>query len=73
MAKSPSKPTEFGVRLRELRTAKGKTLAEIGKAIGQDAAAISRMETSSQANPKLSTIKKLAEALGVKPADLIGE
>lgn len=63
----------FGKRVRTLRLAAGLTLQQVAEKTGFGTALLSRMETNPTYNPKLSTIKKLAEALGVKPADLIGE
>ena len=71
MPSQPSEPTEFGHRLRKLRDEIGLSQVELAEEIQVKSAAISRLETSPNANPTLSTIRKLAAALGVKVCDLI--
>ena len=71
VAKKKVLPTEFGVRLREMREAKGLSLAQLGELTGMNWTAIRRLETSPVANPTIGTLTKLATALGCKPADLI--
>lgn len=78
-----AKPTEtaeetlaaFGRRLRALREARGKSQAEIGRAIGQrsktnSGSAVSQWETGTRA-PDLHNLLRLAEALGVSLNDLV--
>lgn len=58
-----------GERLRDLRKAQKKTLAELAKATGVDIATISRMETGKMTGTLESHIK-LATALGIKVTEL---
>jgi len=64
----------FEARLREIRLAKGYTLAELASAMdGQlTKQALSKYETG-QSQPRPTTLIALARALGVKAADLIAE
>lgn len=64
----------FGARLREIRLAKGYTLAELASAMdGQlTKQALSKYETG-QSQPRPTTLVALARALGVKAADLLAE
>ncbi len=55
--------------LRRLREAQLLTQHELGAKAGLSNVAISRIETS-RTRPRFSTVKKLAAALGVKPAAL---
>lgn len=63
-------PLIFGKRLRHLRTAKGLTLDELGALIGRPAPFLSLMENGKR-EPRLTTINKLAAALGTTPTDLL--
>lgn len=55
--------------LRKIRKEKGFSLAELARRAGMSKLTIINIEAGRTA-PQLSTIQKLAEALGVKPADL---
>ncbi|MFC1584121.1 helix-turn-helix domain-containing protein [Fibrobacterota bacterium] len=57
--------------MRELRKAKGLTIADIAKASGISAAVISRIERN-QAHPELHTLSSLGGVFGIKAADLLG-
>jgi Helix-turn-helix domain len=50
--------------LRELRTAAGKTQAEVGAALGSDQAEMSKLERRS--DMILSTLRRYAEAIGAR-------
>ncbi len=58
-------------RIKECRTAKKMTQTELGKRIGTADNAISRYETGIR-KPSLITVEKLATALDVNPAYLVG-
>jgi len=59
-------------RLRELRRERALALRELGEVSGVSLNTIWRIEAGRQgAHPR--TIRKLAEALGVEPKDLIQE
>jgi transcriptional regulator with XRE-family HTH domain len=58
------------IRLREIREARFVTQAELSERTGITEATISRIEHGLQ-SPRISTIRKLAKALGVEPAELV--
>ena len=58
--------------LRRIRTEQGKSQRALAAAAGITQAALFRIE-SGEADPRLSTLRKLAEALGVTVAEIIGE
>lgn len=53
---------ELADAIIEARLAKGRTQAQLAKKIGANQASISRLENA-EANPRLSTLKKLADVL----------
>lgn len=61
---------KFGNRVRELREVKGWSLEEIGEAADMNALQVGHIERGAS-DPKLSTIMKLAKALGVRPGELL--
>ena len=60
------------LRLREIRKRKGVTLRALKKASGVAVSSLARFEAG-QGDPQLSTLRKLAKALNVTVAELIGE
>ena len=60
----------MGDNVRELRTLAALTQEELAGEAGITATALSRIERN-EAEPRPSTLRKLAAALGVRPADLI--
>jgi transcriptional regulator with XRE-family HTH domain len=58
------------LRLRELREEKFITQAELSERTGVTEATISRLETG-VTQPRISTVRKLAAGLGVKPERLV--
>jgi len=52
------------LRIRQLRKRKGVSLRELARRAGVGVATLSRIE-SGEANPRLSTLLHLADALGV--------
>jgi len=60
------------LRLREIRKRKGVTLRALKKASGVAVSSLARFEAG-QGDPQLSTLRKLAKALTVTVAELIGE
>jgi transcriptional regulator with XRE-family HTH domain len=58
----------FGNRLREIRESKELTQRQFAKSLNIDAFYVSRLENN-RINPTLSTIRKLADALGVGVRD----
>jgi len=59
------------IRLREVREAKGMSLRTLGEKAGVNWTAVHRIEKGK--DPLLSTLAKLAKALGVKVKTLIDE
>ena len=60
-----------GEKLREVRKEGGHSLAEIAAGAGISAATLSRIETGRQ-QLDVELLLKLAEILGVEPAELVG-
>lgn len=56
--------------MRKIRTRKKMSQGDICRALGVDRAYISNIESGKQ-NPTLSTIEKIAKALGVKIDELL--
>jgi ribosome-binding protein aMBF1 (putative translation factor) len=61
-----------GDRLKNLRTLNALTQAELAERAGLTTAAVARVERD-EAEPRPSTLRKLAKALNVQPRDLIEE
>jgi transcriptional regulator with XRE-family HTH domain len=59
-----------GDKIRRLRDARALTQGELAEKVGITVAALSRIERNS-AEPRPKTRRKLAEALGVDPAELV--
>ena len=57
-------PSPIGPRIRQLREAAGYSLRDLGVASGLTAQAIADLEGGKALDPKVSTILKLAAALG---------
>lgn len=58
--------------LRQIREGKGVSLRALKKISGVSVATLARLEAG-QGDPQLSTLKKIAKALGVTVAEVIGE
>jgi transcriptional regulator with XRE-family HTH domain len=61
-----------GDRLKRLRTLNALTQAELAEKAGLTTAAIARIERD-EAEPRPTTLRKLASVLGVQPRELIEE
>ncbi len=61
---------KIGSNLRRLRESRLLTQAELGKAAGVHRDQVSRIERD-EVEPRFSTIRKLATALGVEPRELV--
>ena len=61
-----------GDRLKRLRTLNALTQAELAEKAGLTTAAVARIERD-EAEPRPTTLRKLAGALGVQPRELIEE
>jgi len=62
----------IGERIKKARIAKGLTQKELADKVGVQNAAIYKYESGRVVNLKQDMIKKLSDALGVKPSYLIG-
>ena len=62
--------TYIGNRLRELRMAKVLRQDELAEMSGLGVATVVRIENN-KVEPHVTTIRKLAKALGVEPAELV--
>jgi transcriptional regulator with XRE-family HTH domain len=58
--------------VRKLRVERFMSQAELSKAAGISPAHLGRIERNEH-DPHLSTIRKIAEALGVEPSELVDE
>jgi len=61
---------KLGNNLKRIRLAKGMSQGDICRATGMDRGYISRVE-SGQKNPTISNLEKIANALGVRPDELL--
>jgi len=61
---------DFGTKLREAREHLGLTQEEVAQRSGVHVTEVSRMEAGKR-DPKISTLRKLAKAVEVKPGQLI--
>ncbi|KKU70491.1 MAG: Transcriptional regulator, XRE family [Parcubacteria group bacterium GW2011_GWA2_47_21] len=61
---------KLGKNLKCIRTAKGISQGEIGRILAVDKGFVSNIENG-KTNPTLSTITKLAKALGVSSDELL--
>lgn len=61
---------KLGNNIKRIRNAKGMTQGDIHRAAGMDRGYISRVENGLK-NPTLSNLEKIAQALGVKPDELL--
>jgi len=62
----------LGERIVRLRKARGWSARELGRRAGMGDAAISRIETGKVSEPRLATMTRLADALGVSVGELRG-
>lgn len=68
MSQNENRP-EIGNQIKHFREKRGMTQKELGEKCGIDAANIRKYESGKQ-NPKLSTLSKIADALGVTTLEL---
>ena len=66
----PATLVHVGERLRRLRTLNALTQAQLAERAGLAESAVARAERD-ETEPHMTTIRKLAEALGVQPRELI--
>lgn len=63
---------DIGQRIKALRKERGLTLEELGQKVGVGKSTVRKWETGAIANMRRDKIPRLADALGVSPAYLIG-
>ena len=68
----PGNADQVGQNIRTQRERAGLSLAQLSKATGISKAHLVRLETKPEANPSLELLRRIAEALEVTIADLIG-
>ena len=66
-------PSPFGIRLRELREAKGLTLQQVADAVGCSKAYVWELEMREGQRPTAERLNAIGKLLGVKVEDLLGE
>jgi len=62
----------FGQFIKQARLEQNLTLEEVAQAVGLDASNVSRLENNAYLLPKLSTITKFSEFLGISERSLLG-
>ena len=65
-----SESARLGKNLKQIRTQKGMTQGDIVRALGVSRSFVSNIENG-KTNPTLSTIKRIADALGVSVDQLL--
>jgi transcriptional regulator with XRE-family HTH domain len=77
MARTNDKRTrgdgELGARIRRRRKVLGLTAKELARLAGVSPSYVSQLEHGTQDRPSLDVLSTLASALGVPPAELLGE
>lgn len=63
---------DVGHRIRETRAAQGLSLEQLARLTGISAPALSLIETGKR-DPRLTTLKRIADALRVPPATLMAD
>lgn len=65
--------TAIGPRIRRLRERRGWSQTDLANALGWSRQRVNNLETGDVAEPKLATLRSLAEALDVSLAELLDE
>jgi transcriptional regulator with XRE-family HTH domain len=63
----------FGAQLRAIRLERGWSQHTLADRADMQPKHVSRLETGERTDPRLSTVRRLAEALNVSPARLLEE
>jgi transcriptional regulator with XRE-family HTH domain len=66
----PATVVHVGENLKRLRTLNALTQAQLAERAGITTAAVARIERDEN-EPRMTTLRKLADALGVEPRELI--
>lgn len=72
MAMNWGEPGELGARIRTERERLGMSLSNLAEASGLSKAYLVRLETDPDSNPSLQVLVRIAEALDLTAADLVG-
>ena len=67
----PATMVRIGKSLKRQRTLKALTQAQLAERAGVTTATVARIERD-EIEPRMTTLRKLADALGVEPAELVG-
>ena len=68
----PATMVYVGERLKKQRTLKALTQAQLAERAGVTTATVARIERD-EIEPRMTTLRKLAQGLDVDPATLVGE
>jgi transcriptional regulator with XRE-family HTH domain len=71
MPQTESVTSREGARIRQLRTKMHLTQEGLAREVGVTTHTIWRLENEPVFNPRLGTLRAIAKALNVKPADLV--
>ena len=61
----------IGEKIKTARIAKGLTQEQLGELLGLQKSAVAKYENGRVVNIKRSTLQKISEVLGIRPAELI--
>jgi transcriptional regulator with XRE-family HTH domain len=68
----PATMVHIGERLKKQRTLKALTQAQLAERAGVTTATVARIERD-EIEPRMTTLRKLAQGLEVDPAELVGQ
>lgn len=64
---------DIGEKIRNARISRGMTQEALGELLGVQKSAIAKYESGRVVNIKRSTLKKISDILGIRPAELIAD
>jgi transcriptional regulator with XRE-family HTH domain len=70
---TPEEQASLGARIRRLREERGLSLGELEAASGVTKGYLSQLESGKAMNPSVLSANKIAQGLGVRLTDLLGE
>lgn len=62
---------DIGMKIKQARIEKGMTQEELGEILGVQKSAVAKYENGRVVNIKRSTLKKIADVLGIPPFELV--
>jgi transcriptional regulator with XRE-family HTH domain len=65
-------PTTFAMKLKRIRTARGITQVELARRLKVKQPYVAQLESGAKPNPSLDMLRRLAKALKVSVAELVG-